>query len=106
MKKHRIFCAGILAVAAIVASPASVFAEDIQWSKYMTSSAIVSAIASALAQVDSCSEPVAVEEQRVGGKLQLSFTCSANEDEEATSVIEFEQFGDGILVPGRFYFAG
>ena len=88
----------------LVVAPAS--AAEIDWSKYMTRSAVVSAIASGMSAVENCSVPLTFSETREDGKVMLAINCFGNEDDEASSIIEFDDFGDGLLVPNRFMFAG
>jgi hypothetical protein len=88
------------------AIPKDVAAAEIDWQKYIQSSANVSAIAAAVAFVDGCSKNLDIEESSSDGKVRLSFTCDGKEDEEGTAVIEFESFGDGPLMPKKFEFAG
>lgn len=78
---------------------------DVNWAKYMTLSANVSAIASALSLVDGCSKPLVVTETKEGDTVRLQFDCKASEDEEASSIVVFDVFGDTVL-PSRFEFAG
>lgn len=80
-------------------------AADVNWAKYMTLAANASAIASALALVDGCSKPLVVTETKEGDSLRLQFDCKASEDEEASSIVVFDVFGDTVL-PSRFEFAG
>lgn len=88
----------------VLVSPAQ--AEEIDWSKYMTRSAVVSAIASAMSSVENCSVPLTFSETKEDGKVKLAINCFGNEEDEASSFIEFDDYGDGLLVPNRFMFAG
>lgn len=80
-------------------------AAEVNWAKYMTLAANASAIASALALVDGCSKPLVVTETKEGDTVRLQFNCNASEDEEASSIVVFDVFGDTLL-PSRFEFAG
>ena len=90
-----------------LATPA--MADDVDWSKYMTRSAVVSAIASAMSAVENCSVPLTFSESvdsTEGRKITLAINCFGKEDEEASSFIEFDDYGDGLLIPSRFFLAG
>ncbi len=89
-------------------TPSSQFtaAADINWNKYMQSAATVAAIAAAMATLGHCSKKLKIEETNSGGMIGLVFTCDANEEEEASSIIFFERFGDGPLMPKKYMFAG
>jgi len=110
MKHPKILKSLIMAIlltsACIVIAASDAAADDIDWRKYMKSAAVVSSIAAAIALVDNCGKPLQIEETKDDGKIRLSFTCSGNEDEEGTAVIEFDDFGDGVLVPSKFDLAG
>jgi len=102
---YATLAASVLSVC-LVASGSDATAADVDWRKFMNSAAVVSSIAAAIALVDDCSKPLTIEETKNDGKIRLSFTCDGNADEEATSVIEFESLGEGVLVPSRFFLAG
>lgn len=100
------FGGAVIVVAIMLASIWPAHAGEIKWSVYMQSAANVAAIASAVALVDGCSKPLKIEETVDKHKRQLAFTCPGGEDEEGTAIIEFESFGDGVLVPSKFSIAG
>lgn len=91
------------ALVGFLATPGN--AAEVNWAKYMTLSANASAVASALALVDGCSKPLVVTETKEGDTVRLQFDCKASEDEEASSIVVFDVFGDTLL-PSRFEFAG
>ncbi len=93
----------ILAVAFTVAPALAESAKPVDFAKYFRSSANISAIAAALSLIEPCKKKPEITESAKGGRIRLSFTCP---DPEATAVIEFRDFGDGVLVPDRFYIAG
>ena len=81
-------------------------AAEIKWQKYMQSSANVSAIAAAVALVDSCSKKLIIEETISKEKIRLDFICYGTKDDDATSSIEFLRVSDEYLMPKNFLFAG
>ncbi|MGI9415696.1 MAG: hypothetical protein ACR2PM_18615 [Hyphomicrobiales bacterium] len=89
-----------------ISIPGEAAAADIDWHKYMQSAANVSAIAAAVAMVDDCSKKLVIEETVSEASVRLSFMCNGTEDEEAAAFIEFHKFGDDVLVPKKFEFAG
>jgi len=112
MKKSRGSAAtsiGALVIVAITTcGPVSVKADGIDWNDYMHSSFSVGAIAAAMSRVEHCSKkPLLIEEHKDGDdKRRLVFTCDGTEDEEGSSILMFERFGDGPWLPDRFSFAG
>ena len=88
----------------ILSAPAT--ANEIDLSKYMRSASTLSALASALAAVDDCSVPIQIAEEELDGKLRLMFHCQGSEDDEAASGVEFDVYGEDLIIPSRFLFAG
>lgn len=105
-KITKLACAAALGGAVLsAASPA--MAEDVDWSKFMTSSTVVSAIASGMAALDYCETPLQFAQTAAEGKLSLSMTCAGEtEEDNATVIIEFDDIGEGELLPSQFNFAG
>lgn len=80
-------------------------AAEVDLQKYMQSSGNISAIAAAVAFVDHCSKKLKIVETSTDGNFRLDFICNATEH-GSTGSIEFQDFGDGLLVPKEFSFAG
>lgn len=95
-----------LALCCAVGASGQAVADEIDWQKYMNSAAVVSSIAAAIAMVSPCENPLEFSETVEGDSLRLNVNCVGGEDDEATAVIEFTRYGDGLLVPEKFYFAG
>ena len=100
--------AGVSALSAGLLSAVSpAMAEEVDWNRFMTSSTVVSAIASGMASLDYCETPLKFEQTAGEGKLSLSMTCTGEtEDDNATVIIEFDDIGEGELLPNQFNFAG
>ena len=83
-------------------------AAEIRWNEYVQSSFLVSAIAAAISRVENCSKkPLLMEEISSGNdKRTLVFTCDGTEDEEGSSILHIERFGDGPWLAKSFEFAG
>lgn len=104
--KARIFLLSCLVWTGWISISKDAAAAEIDWQKYMQSSANVSAIAAAVAWVDDCSKKLKIEESISGRRVRLSFTCSGIENHGEHAVVEFDKIGDGGLVPKKFEFAG
>ncbi len=96
--------AAVMLVCAFTVAPAR--AGPVDWTRYMSSSAAVSAIAAALSFVEKCSVPLEFDEIQQDGKRLLTLNCNGSDEEEAAVTIEFIDYGDGALLPGRFMYAG
>jgi hypothetical protein len=104
----RKFTAAVAFIAMTTCLPASSQAEEINWNDYMHSAFSIGAIAAAMSRVAHCSKkPLLIEEYKDGDdKRRLVFTCDGTEDEEGSSILQFERFKDGPWLPDRFSFAG
>ena len=92
---------------AVLATASPAMAEDVDWNKFMTSSTVVAAIASGMASLDYCETPLVFAQTAEEGKLSLRMTCTGeSEDDNATVIIEFDDIGEGELLPSQFNFAG
>lgn len=96
----------VLSFGCISATTNAAYADEIKWDKYMQSAAVVSTIATAISMVDPCSVPLEFTETIENNKVKLFVNCFGNEEDEATAIIEFNQFDGGLLMPGKFDFAG
>lgn len=109
MKRSRIVAAIIFSIwCGAVACAVQANAAEINWNEYMQSSSMVAAIAAAMSQVEHCSKkPLVIEEIKDGdNKRSLVFTCAGTEEEEASSILHIERFGNGPWMPRRFDLAG
>lgn len=104
---------GATIVSSIVAAASAGYgsearADDIKWRDYLQSSYVAAAIAAAISQVEHCSKkPLRIEEIKSGNnKRSLVFTCAGTEDEEGSSILHLERFGDGPWRPKSFDLAG
>ena len=98
----------LTAIAALQTGAGRVEAAEISWNDYMQSSFVVGAIAAAMSRVEHCSkQPLLIEEIKEGdSKRALVFTCDGTEEEEGSSILHLERFGDGPWMAMRFDFAG
>ena len=101
------FCVVALHLALLpFAVTSSALADEIDWQKYLQSGAVAAAIASAVAQVDQCTNPLDISESKNGNTWRLVFTCLGSEEEQASAIVEFVELSKGVLVPSRFELAG
>jgi hypothetical protein len=83
-------------------------AAEINWNEYIQSSFLVSAISAAISRVENCSKKPLLIEEIISSddKRTLVFTCEGTEDEEGSSILHIERFGDGPWLAKSFEFAG
>ena len=94
--------------AGLTSSAGRAHAAGINWNEYMQSSFVVGAIAAAMSRVEHCSKkPLLIEEIKDGNdKRTLVFTCAGTEEEEGSSILHLERFGDSLWMAKSFSFAG
>jgi len=80
--------------------------QKIDYGKYFQFASVLSTIAAAIVTIAPRSSPLRISKSRKVGELILTFTCSDEKVQKATSVIRFHDFGDKPLLPRSFDFAG
>lgn len=97
---------GILTIASCLFISNQAFAaDDVDFSRYMQSSAALSAIASAVASTGGCSVPLVFEEIKSDGETSLGIHCHGTEDDEISVFVRFQDDGYSFM-PIGFDYAG
>lgn len=99
-----------LAFAATLAGTGALAAEEpaaIDFSKYMSHSATLAAVVTAMSMLEPCSEPLAFTDEVIESyeTVELTITCQGGENGEAAIIVRFLMLENGFLAPQSFEFA-
>ncbi len=97
---------GILTIAScLLFSNQALASDEVDFARYMQSSAAISAIASAVASAGGCSVPLEFEEIKSEGEVSLGVHCRGTEDDEVSIFVRFIDDGYSFM-PVGFSYAG
>lgn len=100
----RIMTAAAAALLLALGAASGARAQDVDLSKYLQTGASAAAVASAIAQVTPCDEPLQFHEMEVEYGVRLMITCASS---ESGAGIDFMPVpGGNTLLPQRFSYAG
>ena len=74
---------------------------QIDFGHYGQSPSVMAAVVSGLASVSPCSGPISYWETRADYQVTLNIQCEGTQDDEATAIITFRDYG-GVLVVEKF----